>query len=74
MTILFILLLVLAIWAAFRFGGVRKAEEKPRSSQPFRRRKRPDEKGEAEKAEEDSPFRGKGGRFGGGGASGDWND
>lgn len=67
MVIAFIILLILAIWAAFHFGGVRKAPPEPEKPEP-------DKKDGPEKMEgdEDEPFKGKGGKFGGGGASGDW--
>lgn len=64
MVIAFILFLLLAIWAAFKFGGVRKVEEAA-----------PDD-GEAPDSRRDSKpgFKGQGGKFGGGGASGSWGD
>lgn len=61
MILLFILLLLLAIWAGIRLGGVR-------------RRKGDDGSAESMEPPADEPFRGHGGRFGGGGASGGWDD
>ena len=82
MVLTFILLLLLAIWAAFKFGGVRKVDEaevrereerEEREKDEKRREKKRREKEEKEKEEEESGlFRGKGGKFGGGGASGGW--
>lgn len=63
MVILFILLLLLAIWAAFKFGGVRKVDEASLEDRDEEKRA---------KEEERSRFRPGGGRFGGGGASGSW--
>ena len=58
MVLLFILLLLLAIWAAFKFGGVRKVSAELKD---------PGEAGSER-------FRPGGGSFGGGGASGSWGD
>ena len=79
MVILFILLLLLAIWAAFKFGGVRKVEGAPTEDESrwHGGKRKGDNRPEAvsEKSrEDDRAFRGKGGRFGGGGASGSWGD
>ncbi len=64
MVLAFILLLLLAIWAAFKFGGVRKVEKTP-----------PEDGKEPESKSRSEPdFKGGGGKFGGGGASGSWGD
>lgn len=66
MVILFILLLLLAIWAAFKLGGVRKAAAAPPEADI--------PPGNTAKVADDAKFQGKGGEFGGGGASGSWGD
>ena len=64
MVLLFILLLLLAIWAAFKFGGVRKVSAEHEGPGEH------EDPGEAGSER----FRPGGGSFGGGGASGSWGD
>lgn len=64
------LILVLFILLAFAMGAVRKA---PGASAPADdRRTGTDEQTAAEPRPDDTPFEGKGGKFGGGGSSADW--
>jgi uncharacterized membrane protein YgcG len=85
--LLFVLLLVLAIWLAVRLGGVRRREEPSGSTRRARRKADTnivplpgdggfDGSGGTEDDSEWSSdsFEGGGGRFGGGGASGSWDD
>lgn len=75
MVLIFILLLLLAIWAAFKFGGVRKAEEPEKPEKGGWLHRKPADDGKPEDEDSESGlFRGKGGGFGGGGASGSWGE
>lgn len=72
MTLIFILLLLLAIWAAARMGGVRRSApgDGGKAAPP---RHKPELRDAPEQRPDDG-FRSGGGRFGGGGASGGWED
>lgn len=64
------LILVLFILLAFAMGAVRKAPDTSESASDGKTRTNYREA--AEDRQRDAPFDGKGGKFGGGGSSGDW--
>jgi hypothetical protein len=79
MVLLFILLLLLAIWAMVQFGGVRRVET-PEADAPQRKRKKAGTEAGASSSEmgddgrSGSGMAGGGGLFGGGGATGSWGE